>query len=200
MQPASQRLLERDLYNRLAADQARDALRKWEGFVADITWISACVAVSGRVPPACAARAGDELAIRRIVDVRAEERDDAALLARHGVAFLWLPTRDHEPLSPADLRLGTEWVRSGIARGERVLIHCQHGIGRSALLAACVLVADGRSPSDALRLIKRQRSKVSPSPSQLHALLQFAAEWSARVGATCPSTEWDDLAAIAYGL
>jgi protein-tyrosine phosphatase len=47
-----------------------------------------------------------------------------------------------------------------------VLIHCQHGIGRSALLALCVLVDNGWEPLDALIHIKDCREVVSPSRSQ----------------------------------
>jgi protein-tyrosine phosphatase len=57
-------------------------------------------------------------------------------------------------------------VRERIQRGEKVLIHCQHGIGRSALLALCVLVDQGFAPLDALTHAKDRREMVSPSRSQ----------------------------------
>ncbi len=47
-----------------------------------------------------------------------------------------------------------------------MLIHCQHGIGRSALLALCVLVDQGWQPLDALTHAKDRRAQVSPSRSQ----------------------------------
>ena len=48
---------------------------------------------------------------------------------------------------------GVQWVRSRLGAGRRVLIHCEHGIGRSALLALCVLVAGGIEPLDAMNRI-----------------------------------------------
>jgi hypothetical protein len=47
-----------------------------------------------------------------------------------------------------------------------VLIHCQHGIGRSPLLALCVLVDWGWSPLDALVHAKNRREVVSLSRAQ----------------------------------
>jgi len=49
-----------------------------------------------------------------------------------------------------------------------------HGVGRSPLLACCVLVADGQSASDALTLMKRRRWEASPNEEQLAALQLFA--------------------------
>jgi protein-tyrosine phosphatase len=64
------------------------------------------------------------------------------------------------------LDTGVAFVREHLDRGEKVLIHCQHGIGRSPLLALCVLVDLGWEPLDALALAKDKRAAVSPSRSQ----------------------------------
>jgi protein-tyrosine phosphatase len=71
-----------------------------------------------------------------------------------------------EPANVEMLEEGVDFVRQFIGRGEKVLIHCQHGIGRSALLALCVLVDQGLEPLQALRLAKDKRPVVSPSQSQ----------------------------------
>jgi protein-tyrosine phosphatase len=64
------------------------------------------------------------------------------------------------------LKAGVQFVRRQIADGKRVLIHCQHGIGRSALLALCVLVDQGWEPLAAVAHAKDCRAAVSPSRSQ----------------------------------
>ena len=79
---------------------------------------------------------------------------------------LHLPTPDLEPAAPEMLDRGVTFARNHIERGERILIHCQHGIGRSALLALCVMVELGFEPLDAIRHAKQRRERVSPSPSQ----------------------------------
>lgn len=68
-------------------------------------------------------------------------------------------------------------------------MHCEHGIGRSALLVLCTLVSLGDSPIAAIRKAKAIRPCISPSPEQLHALVN----WS-----TVSPVSWDDLAAVAY--
>jgi protein-tyrosine phosphatase len=133
--------------------------------------------------------------ISAVVDVRVEATDDGALLARHGVALLRLPTRDCCALSLRALSHGVAWVDQHLAAGRRVYIHCQHGIGRSALLAACVLVRHGATPLDALIALKRVRPRVSPSPPQLRTLLR----WARRThGGTQPRQSLADLGRIAW--
>jgi protein-tyrosine phosphatase len=66
--------------------------------------------------------------------------------------------------------------------GRKLLIHCQHGIGRSALLALCVMVDQGWAPLDALARAKDAREAVSPSPSQYRGW----AAWLEQRGKTAP--------------
>ena len=131
----------------------------------DFHWVHPAIAVGARVPP------GDEAALKAagvdaVVDLRDEETDDAAALAVAGVAFLHLPTPDMHPPRLEDLETGVAWVRGRLARGERVLIHCQHGIGRSATLALCALSDAGVAPLEAITACKDARACVSPSPEQ----------------------------------
>ena len=67
-------------------------------------------------------------------------------------------------------------------RDARVLVHCEYGIGRSALLALCVLAATGVPPLEALSRLKQARWKVSPSPEQLEGFR----EWVRRHGGNVP--------------
>jgi Dual specificity phosphatase, catalytic domain len=164
----------------------------------DFDWVLPNLALGGWLPPRTFEHLADRYRIRRVVDMRAEECDDLELMTRHRVELLHLPTPDHRPVAQEMLQAGVAWTRAGLDRGDRVLIHCQHGIGRSALLACCVLVSLGHPPRDALERAKRARAKVCPSPEQLHAFLRWSADWYRANGAECPSVTWDDLARIAY--
>jgi protein-tyrosine phosphatase len=113
-----------------------------------------------------ALRLAREHGISAVVDLREEERDDEELLSAAGIELLHLPTPDLEPATTAMLDRGVRFVAERIGRGEKVLIHCQHGIGRSPLLALCVMVEQGWEPLDALRHVKDLREVVSPSRSQ----------------------------------
>jgi hypothetical protein len=164
----------------------------------DISWLLPDLAVSGRFRPEVAEHLACRLGIRRIVDLRAEDKDEIEILGRCQIALLHLPTPDMYPPSQERLWEGVQWVREGLSRGEKVLIHCEHGIGRSVLLACCVLVSLGHTPVGALEIAKRARWKASPSPEQLHALLRWSADWHLRNRVPCPPDTWDDLARVAY--
>jgi protein-tyrosine phosphatase len=157
----------------------------------NLSWVAPGLAVGGSFRPV-QVEGLRELAIRRVVDVRAERCDDRDLLARHGIDLLHLPTRDLDPLDRSSLVRGVEWVCEGLERSDAVLIHCEHGIGRSASLALCVLMARGFTLVEAAGLLVRSRARVAPSPAQIDALVAWAAE---RFGRT---VRWEELTAILY--
>lgn len=152
------------------------------------TWITDELAVGGRFGSDVAEALAREHRIAAVVDVRAEESDDEVVLRRHGIAFLHLPTPDLHGVPLPALCEGAAFVK----RFPRALVHCEHGIGRSALLALCVLVDRGMQPLAALGLAKDRRAVVSPSPAQYEAW----ATWLRHTGRAVP--HFDDFAAIAY--
>ncbi|MFL6721353.1 MAG: dual specificity protein phosphatase family protein [Sphingomonas sp.] len=131
----------------------------------DFHWLTRQLAVGGALGADAVETLGAH-GISAVVDLRAEDCDDEETLRAAGIALLHLPTPDLEPATHQHLESGVTFVRERLARGEKVLIHCQHGIGRSALLALCVLVDLGFEPLDALRHAKDCREIVSPSRSQ----------------------------------
>lgn len=164
----------------------------------NLSWVTDGIAIGGRFPPEGVEHLAQALGIKAVIDVRGEERDDEALLLRHGIAFLHLPTPDHGALATAMLEDGVAFAAGHLDRGERVLIHCEHGIGRSATLALCVLVERGLKPLEALELAKSARSLVSPSPAQYECWAEWLGRLSRerRTGWEIPS--FDAFAAIAY--
>jgi protein-tyrosine phosphatase len=144
--------------------------------VIDLHFVAPGLAVGARFAPAAAAILAREHGISRVVDVRVEECDDEHVLRTHGIRLLHLPTEDTRAISLEKIRHGVRFVSEGLDRGEGVLVHCQYGIGRSALLALCVLVDRGDAPLQAMERAKAARRVVSPSPAQLQAFIAFAAE------------------------
>ena len=173
--------------------QARDPV-----WTPNLSWITDSVAVGGRFPAERAGHLAEVLGIRAVIDLRGEERDEESVLVRHGIAFLHLPTVDHGAVRADMLDDGVTFAARHLDRGERVLIHCQHGIGRSATLALCVLVERGMEPLEALALAKTRRSLVSPSPAQYHGWVEWLADRrrATRAGWEIPS--FDAFRAIAY--
>jgi hypothetical protein len=146
-------------------DEEEDA-RVTDEWSPNFHWLTDQLAVGGCFPIEGAERLAREHGISAVVDLRAEDRDDDRALSAAGIELLHLPTPDMESAIPDYLDAGVAFVGERIARGEKVLIHCQHGIGRAPLLALCVLVDQGMAPLDALTHAKRRREIVSPSRSQ----------------------------------
>lgn len=53
------------------------------------------------------------------------------------------------------------WAHERWRAGERVLVRCQAGINRAGLVTALVLMLDGRSPREAIEVIRRRRSPLA---------------------------------------
>jgi hypothetical protein len=164
----------------------------------NLSWITAQLAVGGSFAASDAEPLASILGIRAVVDLRVEACDDEAVLCRHGVAFLHLPTEDHCAVSQAMLNDGVAFAGRHIERGERVLVHCEHGIGRSATLALCILVSRGMEPLPALALAKDRRALVSPSPAQYEAWTEWLRDRKRGRDPAWDIPDFDAFTAIAY--
>ena len=141
----------------------------------NMSWITPQLAVGGRVRPEDVGRLARS-GVTRVVDTRSEHKDDEAALGAENIELLYLPTPDTAPLSLDDLRRGALWINEQIADGQRVLIHCEHGVGRSVLLTAASLVASGMSAHAAVTLVQRRRWQAAPNHRQIVRLQQFERE------------------------
>ena len=65
-------------------------------------------------------------------------------------------------------------IAEGLRAGERVLVHCMAGVGRSGMFAACVLTALGTCAEDALRAVRAAGS--GPEEAEQLALVTWCAE------------------------
>jgi protein tyrosine phosphatase (PTP) superfamily phosphohydrolase (DUF442 family) len=138
----------------------------------NLSWVTPHLAVGGRVLPPDMGRLA-ESGVTRVVDTRAEHKDDEAALNAVGIELLYLPTPDTYPLTVDQLLTGSRWINDQIADGQRVLVHCEHGVGRSVLLTAAALVASGMSAHDAMELVQRKRWQAAPNHRQMKRLQEF---------------------------
>jgi putative hydrolase of the HAD superfamily len=138
----------------------------------DVAWVAEDLAVGSRIDTRNVPRI-KAMGIDSVVDLRAEESDDPDLLARNNLRFFHLPMTDTDPLTQAQMRDGARWVASERAAGRRVLAHCQHGRGRSIMLAAAVLMNEGLSATEAVDHIRSRRPQVALSATQLAAIYEY---------------------------
>jgi hypothetical protein len=160
---------------------------------ASFSWIVDDLAVGGCFPMEQAAALARDHGVGAVIDARAEACDDAAALEACGLRFLHLPTLDMAGVSQPRLDLGVRFARRAAGDGLRTLVHCQHGIGRSAILALCILVDRGYPPLQALSLAKDARARLSPSEAQFRAW----AAWIER-HRRGPAPSYHEFGVIAY--
>lgn len=142
----------------------------------DFHWITDHLAVGARFPMALAEALARTHRVQCVVDVREECCDDERVLRRVGVELLHLPTPDMLGISVEQIDAGVNWIAQRIDRGQRVLVHCEHGVGRSTLLCCCVLVHGGMQPLEAVRLAKSKRRELAFSLEQQQRFV----EWCSR--------------------
>ena len=140
----------------------------------NMNWVTDHLAVGGRVHPADI-KALARMGITHVVDTRSEYSDDVQAFAKEHIELLHLPAADTQPFTTEQMIQGAKWVNERIAQDGRVLIHCEHGVGRSVLLACAVLVYEGMSAQDALQLVQQKRWQAAPNHKQVKRLRQFEA-------------------------
>lgn len=138
----------------------------------NMSWVTPQLAVGGRIRPSDIGRLARS-GVTAVVDTRSEHQDDEKALGAEGINLLYLPTPDTHPLTLEDLQRGSAWVNDRLAEGDRVLIHCEHGVGRSVLLTAASLVAGGMSSHEAVELVQRRRWQAAPNHRQIVRLQEF---------------------------
>ena len=145
----------------------------------NMSWVTDHLAVGGRIRPEDI-KAVSRVGITSVVDTRSEFCDDQEALTQENIDLLYLPTPDTYPLTIEQLMEGAAWANEKINAGGRVLIHCEHGIGRSVLLTCATLVYGGMSGSEALNLVQAKRWQAAPNHRQVERLKDFEAAFQAR--------------------
>jgi len=130
-----------------------------------------------------------ELGIRLIINMRFSRGpkpdphpfDDAQ--GRHQpISTLWLRSIDSPffPISIQKLIRGAQVALETIRAGGKVYTHCAYGRHRGVAMGACVLIAQGFDPIEAMELISQRRSVADPYAYYIRPrILKFAELWNA---------------------
>ena len=109
--------------------------------------------------------------VRAVVNLQAEYAGPvAAYRALHPpIEQLRIPVTDHVEPTVAQLEQAVAFIRLHRARGERVLVHCKGGHGRSAAVAMAWLISsEGLTPEEAQRRlssVRHVRSSLDKQPA-----------------------------------
>ena len=91
------------------------------------------------------------------------------------IQYLWLRTFDN-PLIPIPFRAFTRGVNAAlevIHSGGKVYVHCAHGRHRSVAMGAAILIAQGMSAAEAIKLIKERRLAADPDIFYIRRRIHF---------------------------
>lgn len=116
-----------------------------------------------------------------------EEQDldlhgEKSAVRNEGVQFISLPIQDRQvPSSQTEFARTLEKVAAMLAGGKNVLVHCRQGIGRSGLVAACLLVVAGFEPEAAMKEVSAARGVPIPETAQ-------QSDWVSRYAAALAQT------------
>lgn len=95
---------------------------------------------------------------------------------------LWLRSID-SPLFPISIRKlmrGAQTALETIRQGGRVYAHCAYGRHRGVAMGACILIAQGFDPYNAMELIVKHRPVADPFAYYICSrIMKFANEWNA---------------------
>lgn len=89
--------------------------------------------------------------------------EEADVVQRNGLRFISFPIEDYAVPASEDTLRGLLTELDGLlTQGKNVGIHCRGGIGRSSLVAACLLVNSGLTVQESFQLITKSRGVTVP--------------------------------------
>lgn len=97
-------------------------------------------------------------------------------IERLGIKWRHLPIRD---MHPPGQRFERIWptlcceVSEALASGYRVFIHCKGGLGRTGVIAACLLIESGISAAEAISMVRIARRSTIETRAQEAFVLAY---------------------------
>jgi len=112
--------------------------------------------------------------------------DEAGCCAACGIEFVSFTFADRGVPASATAPLAlVRKLAALVSSGKGVAVHCLQGIGRSSLVAACVLASLGERPEAAFERVARTRGRPVPdTPEQRDWVLRFVDRHLTRAGGT----------------
>jgi len=117
------------------------------------------------------------------------------------IALLWLPTIDSPffPLPIHKLMQGAHSALRTVEDGGKVYVHCAFGRHRGVAMGACILIALGYDPQEAMELIRSRRAVADPFAFYIRSrILHFARRWEKSEGAGFAVAQQNDAEGRTY--
>lgn len=92
--------------------------------------------------------------IKAVLNLCAECYDLHEIEYAAGLDVHWLPVTDEDAPDLDDANQAIAWMASILAQGEKVLVHCRYGIGRTGTILTAWLLKQGYRLEDALEMLR----------------------------------------------
>jgi protein-tyrosine phosphatase len=97
------------------------------------------------------------------LDLKCEAQEAKA----RGMKFLSLPIPDRQvPNSESEVSAVLDRLDADLSAGKNVVVHCRQGIGRTGLVAACLLITKGLTPAVAIKSVSVARGNPVPETTE----------------------------------
>lgn len=94
-------------------------------------------------------------------------RDQQSLCLKHEIEYINFPIADRSiPAKGGKIELLIDQLYQKIQNGNSVVIHCRMGIGRSSIIAGCILLKVGFKTEQVLQIITAARGPKVPDTYQ----------------------------------
>jgi len=93
--------------------------------------------------------------------------NEGSVAKTHGITFISFPIPDMQvPSSSEGVTHVVDTITSELSSGRNVFIHCRQGIGRTGLIAACLLLKSGWTPQKAMEHLSAARALPVPETEE----------------------------------
>ena len=112
--------------------------------------------------------------ITAVLNMTSEWNDEEEYFTRNNIEYLKIPVNDLSSPSVIQILYGVEYLKTHTKLGEKTLVHCAKGRGRSATVACAFLMQDLKIDFDeANTILKTNHSLVSIMAHQKEILLEL---------------------------
>lgn len=108
--------------------------------------------------------------------------DEPFVLAGSGIVHQHFPIADFGVPEPNGFGSLIGSLSHDLAAGRSLHLHCAGGVGRAGLAACCLLVFNGRTPGEAIRLISEKRGVSVPETDAQKRFIETFARHGRRTG------------------
>ncbi len=106
----------------------------------------------------------NNIGIKYVVNMCAEYNGPRKAYKKYNIEQLHLPTVDSTAPSFKTIEKAMKFMKEACEKNEKIFVHCKGGMGRSATIVFCHLVANEKmSPESALKLLKEKRAEITTS-------------------------------------